>query len=178
MFEVDLNVTPVLDVLSRLVSGVNDTRPVFAAIGERVIESAKTSFERSAAPDGTPWAPNRPSTLEHYLELIGGAYKKNGSISKKGEARLAGKKPLIGQSGDLSRQFSYTAEADSVTVSNSMVYAAMQQFGGSKAQFPHLWGDIPARPFFPITATGELTPDLQHELNAMMSGYLNGLLDA
>jgi phage gpG-like protein len=27
----------------------------------------------------------------------------------------------------------------------------MMNFGGTKAQFPHLWGDIPARPFMPIS---------------------------
>ena len=32
-----------------------------------------------------------------------------------------------------------------------MAYAAMQQFGGTKSQFPHLWGDIPARPFLGIS---------------------------
>jgi phage gpG-like protein len=26
-------------------------------------------------------------------------------------------------------------------------YAAMMQFGGTKGQFPNLWGDIPARPY-------------------------------
>jgi phage gpG-like protein len=27
----------------------------------------------------------------------------------------------------------------------------MQQFGGSKSEFPHLWGDIPERPFLGIS---------------------------
>lgn len=176
MFEIDLNVTPVLDVLSRLISGASETRPVLSAIGERVIEVSKASFDQSAAPDGTPWAANKPSTLEHYLAQIGGAYKKNGELSKKGATRLASKKPLIGVTKDLSRQFSYFADADSVTVSNSMVYAAMQQFGGTKAQFPHLWGDIPARPFFPINHQGELMADVQQELAELMQTYLSGLI--
>ncbi len=32
-----------------------------------------------------------------------------------------------------------------------MEYAAMQQFSGKKSEFPHLWGDIPARPFLGIS---------------------------
>jgi phage gpG-like protein len=27
----------------------------------------------------------------------------------------------------------------------------MQQFGGTKAKFPNLWGDIPARPFLGVS---------------------------
>ena len=27
----------------------------------------------------------------------------------------------------------------------------MQQFGGRKAHWPHLWGDIPARPFIGLS---------------------------
>jgi len=36
-------------------------------------------------------------------------------------------------------------------VGNTMEYSAMQQFGGTKADFPHLWGDIPARPFIGLS---------------------------
>jgi phage gpG-like protein len=38
---------------------------------------------------------------------------------------------------------------------STMEYAAMQQFGGSKTEFPNLWGDIPARPFFGIANEDE-----------------------
>ncbi len=34
-------------------------------------------------------------------------------------------------------------------------YAAMQQFGGTKADFSHLWGGIPARPFLGISNQDE-----------------------
>lgn len=30
-------------------------------------------------------------------------------------------------------------------------YAAMMHFGGTKPEFPHLWGDIPARPFLGLS---------------------------
>jgi phage gpG-like protein len=32
-----------------------------------------------------------------------------------------------------------------------MAYTNMMQFGGTKSQFPHLWGDIPARPFVGVS---------------------------
>lgn len=31
----------------------------------------------------------------------------------------------------------------------------MMQFGGTKAAFPHLWGDIPARPFLGLSTQDE-----------------------
>jgi phage gpG-like protein len=40
---------------------------------------------------------------------------------------------------------------DTLAVGSNMEYAAMQQFGGTKAEFPHLWGDIPARPFLGVS---------------------------
>lgn len=42
----------------------------------------------------------------------------------------------------------------------------MMQFGGTKAQFPHLWGDIPARPYI-----GFSEDDKQNTLD-LASDYL------
>lgn len=41
----------------------------------------------------------------------------------------------------------YVALPDGVTWGTNVVYARMMHYGGTKALFPHLWGDIPARPF-------------------------------
>ena len=40
---------------------------------------------------------------------------------------------------------------DRVEVGSNRVYAAMMQFGGTKAAYPHLWGDIPPRPFLGVS---------------------------
>jgi phage gpG-like protein len=32
----------------------------------------------------------------------------------------------------------------------------MQQFGGTKAEFPNLWGDIPPRPFLGLSIEDEI----------------------
>lgn len=39
-----------------------------------------------------------------------------------------------------------------VTVGSNKVQAAMMHFGGKKADFPHLWGDIPARNFVGLSS--------------------------
>jgi phage gpG-like protein len=51
-------------------------------------------------------------------------------------------------------------------VGSNKEYAAMQQFGGTKAQFPHLWGDIPARPFMGVS------DDDERELLALVHDHL------
>lgn len=176
MIEVKYNSGNVQELLKRIVEGTQSAEPIMKAIGETVMEIAKKSFETSTSPDGEAWEANSDVTVLRYLEVTGGNFKKDGTLTTKGQARKLNKKPLIGQSRDLSRQFSYVADADSVTVSNTMVYAAMQQFGGTKAQFPHLWGDIPARPFMPMDADGKLMPETEAEIIQLMQEYLDDIV--
>jgi phage gpG-like protein len=86
--------------------------------------------------------------------------------------RLASKRPLIGESHALETQIHHQAGAGEVTVSASPVYAAIQQFGGKKSEFPHLWGDIPARPFLPVRPDGTLYPAEQAAILADINDYL------
>jgi len=45
---------------------------------------------------------------------------------------------------------------DAVEIGTNLPYGAMQQFGGTKAEFPHLWGDIPERPFLGLSKDDEV----------------------
>ena len=56
----------------------------------------------------------------------------------------------------LKNLFDVSATPDSVTVSSTPIYAAIQQFGGKAGLGRKV--TIPARPFLPITASGELYP--------------------
>lgn len=174
MFTIDIADNAVQAALQTLASRVANTQPVMQAIGEDIMARSKARFETSTGPDGVPWKANQPSTLARYLAQTSGNYKKSGDLSKKGAARLAGKKPLIGHSGDLRREFHVNAVVNAVTIGNTMKYAAMQQFGGTKAAFPHLWGNIPSRPFMPIKQNGELYPDEQARILATIRKYLAG----
>lgn len=169
-FTISVSDQAVQAALTRLQQAVSQPRPVLQAIGEDIMERAKERFATSTGPDGARWAANSQTTLMRYIESRGGFGKKG--INKKGQQLAMGKKPLIGPSGDLRRQFHVQADDAGVTVGNSMVYAAMQQFGGSKAQFPRLWGDIPARPFLPVTASGQLYPDEQAKIVATLTRYI------
>ena len=100
-------------------------RPALLGIGEILTEGAKQRFASATDPDGQPWVKNRDVTLAH----------KNGTL------------PLTNE-GNLADSIHYQMIGDnSVEVGSDKVQAAMMQFGGTKAEFPNLWGDIPARPY-------------------------------
>lgn len=177
MITIEIDDAGVLVAFNRLVALGESPQPVLKAIGERVVEFTKTRFEQSADPYGVPWVPNSDVTLRKMLHGSAKNFKKNGSLSARGSQVLAGKKPLIGESKSLSTQFNATVIGDSVTVSSSLIYAAMQQFGGTRAEFPNLWGDIPARAFFPNAEQGlpdGLSVEISDILRDAIQNAVNG----
>lgn len=156
MIELEIVNEKVSSALSRLASATANPRPALLAIGESLLESTEKRFETSTGPDGVRWAPNSQAT---YLGIVRGLGKSNfgksGRLNKRGAERVSGKKPLIGASRSLSQQISYSVDAEGLHLGSPMEYAGMQQFGGTKSKFPHLWGDIPARPFLGVSDSDE-----------------------
>lgn len=142
----------VLDTLNQLVNRAKNLRPAFAEIGEDLLDTTKRRFNAATSPDGTPWAANSPVTISRYLGTKDSNFKKDGSLSKRGQANSSAKKPLTGETKSLQSKINYQLQGGlGVSIGSPMVYAAMQQFGGTKSKFPHLWGNIPARPFLGIS---------------------------
>jgi len=152
MITIQVNDRQVLDRLNELARKCSNLKPAMKEIGEDLMASTKARFAAARAPDGTPWEANSPVTIDRYLGVFSGSYKKDGALSKSGAARTAAKKPLTGETKALQTTINYQLDGNSsVRIGSPMVYAAMQQFGGTKAQWPHLWGDIPARPFLGVS---------------------------
>lgn len=126
--------------LAALSAHMADMTVPMTRVGQYLIVSTKERFAEGVSPEGAKWAPKSPTTLAAY-----GARKTNRMDVR----------PLFGPSLSLSTQFSYDAKPDSLEFGSPMIYAAMQQFGGTKAQFPNLWGNIPARPFLGISDKDE-----------------------
>jgi len=143
---IDVDDQQVLNALRELFQVTNDLSPALAEIGEDLIESTKRRFETSTAPDGSSWALN--SVLSTLL------YKE-------------GDKPLVNH-GTLSEKIFKNVNADFLEIGSPLEYAAMQQFGGSKDEFPALWGDIPARPFL------GLSDQDRADILAVLAGHING----
>jgi len=120
-------------------------RPLMLEIGEDVVESTKQRFVTATDPDGEQWAKNSDVTLAHK----------------------SGSRPLT-DGGNLARSIHYTQLGnDGVEIGTNAVQAAMMQFGGTKAEFPHLWGDIPERPFLGLSDA-----DKQHILDLTLNYLL------
>ena len=164
--------------LQRLLEHGGDTSTLTFLIGQGIEERIDARFASSTGPDGQRWKSNRPATLAREalrLALSKGNRRKDGSLNKRGAERLAAKKPLIGETGTLRNQIAMQHDGAGVTVAASAVYAAIQQFGGTRAEFSHLWGDIPARPFMPVTPDGDLYPTEAEAIMADLNDFFAGL---
>lgn len=161
MIKIEVTDSGVSAALNRLASIGDNLHPALLQIGEVLVDSTKQRFATSTAPDGTRWAANSQTTILMYLDRYKGSYsKRDGRLTKKGATRASGKRPLLGETGDLSRQISYSVEGnDALYVGSSMIYAATQQFGAKRHEFQGKapWGDIPARPFLGLSNSDRST---------------------
>lgn len=150
MIELKADNRRVLDALNGLLQRGQDMRPALQDMGEYFIVSTKRRFATKTAPDGTRWKENADIT-----------------VALKGHDD-----ELIGESGRLANEIHYRADSRSLSWGSSLVYAGMQQLGGLKSAYPHLWGDIPARPFLGISSEDE--KQLLEILQEHLAGPLEG----
>ena len=144
--------------LSALLQRLTRPAPALREIGAVIRDSARQRFKTETAPDGTKWAQNSDITLMRYLQERSGSFRKKATptggqgLTSKGAKRI-GLKKILTNHGFLADTLSRELASDgrSVVVGSNRKYAAMQQFGGTRAQWPHLWGNIPARPFLGIS---------------------------
>lgn len=133
MIEFSIDNSQVVAKFNELLQKTGDLSPAARKIGETLKESTQKRFESTTAPDGTAWAANKPSTLEH----------KNGS------------RPLT-DGGDLGNTIDYQLRGvDTLLIGSPSEQAAMMQFGGTKSEFPNLWGDVEGRAFLGISDEDE-----------------------
>ena len=135
--------------LARLQNVAVNMQPVMNVIGQDIRGFIDMGFRDLKSPDGINWAALSPVTIERRTN--------NSDVP-------------LNDTGVLKNSFTVNATNNSVEVGTNAKQAAMMNFGGTKAQFPHLWGDIPARPFMP---TSELP--LRWEFFALLriNQYLN-----
>ena len=117
--------------LQQLGNAVTNLQPAMRSIGQSLKSNIRLCFVDTKSPDGINWKALSPVTIAN---------------------RRQGSSVPLSDTGVLKNSFTVQAAAQSVVVGTNAPQAAMMNFGGKKAQFPHLWGDIPARPFMPTAA--------------------------
>lgn len=152
-----IDITPNdFDDLARLFDDLGahltDMSDVMADLGELFMHSTKERFLAGEAPDGNPWAPKSPATIEAYRRREG--RKPNAKIDFR---------PLHGPTGRLSTEIFYQAGPSAVEIGSPLVYAGVMQAGAAKGAFgsmsngsPIPWGGIPARPFLGLSEDDQL----------------------
>lgn len=156
MITIEINEAQIQAALRGLEEAVSDLSQVMGDIGEALVVSTKKRFGEGKSPAGAPWAAKSPVTIA--------AYQARGD--------KADTRPLFGPSGDLNSTIHYEHGPDFVRVGSSRPYAAMMQFGGTKAAFPNLWGDIPARPFLGLSDDDQ--EDILATISEALAAALNG----
>lgn len=168
--KIELNADDALRRIAELARGLQNDEPARAQIGELAVLSTKARFGTSTSPSGEAWKPLSETTIGIFLsKLTKGYYKRIGKdasgnilygdeLNKRGEKRLANRKPLVGESRRLSTQIFYNLVTGAVEIGSPLEYAGVQNFGQPKGASgsmsngsPIPWGDIPARQFLGVS---------------------------
>lgn len=141
MWRSELKEDQITKALGRISVALSDTSSLMHDIGDLMAESTKDNFRQGQAPDGTPWAPKSPATLDAY--------------ERRGDGRPA--RPLIGPTTTLSTTINYEVGTDSVAWGSNVIQAAVMHLGAPKGSLGTTsqggsipWGNIPARPYLGI----------------------------
>lgn len=152
MFTVELDHQRLQDALRKVEWAVGDLAPLMRGVAAELVSQTEENFENEGRPD---WADLSDTTTEHRA--------KNGN--------WPGQILQVSAAG-LAASVTSLATDSSALVGSNKPYAAMMHFGGDKSDFPHLWGDIPSRPWLPMDAEGILQPEAEEALLELTLSHL------
>lgn len=137
MFTLEITDDDLSLALVRPEDGLSDMTPVMQDLGDYLIKSTQDRMLRGEQPDGTPFAPRSPTTLEKYAAR---GFRSFG--------------PPLNLFGYLRESIAFQAGPDGVAWGSNENKLAVMQFGAEQGAFgtnargaPSPWGDIPARPY-------------------------------
>ena len=154
MLNIQIDDREVLDTLTRLLRRTSDLTPVMRNIAQVLESETEGNFQNQRGPAGG-WPALKPATVAARQRLgFGGA------------------SPILQRSGALARSINSThgktfAEVGTNQKTPNGIYSlgAIHQFG-ARAR------NIPARPFLPLSAAGELQASTQATILEIVRGYL------
>ncbi|MTD33956.1 phage virion morphogenesis protein [Paludibacterium denitrificans] len=176
-FEIKVVNDSVGRALDKLLAQAHNLRPALLDFAEWAKAETDQRFAEQKDWHGQPWEPNAPTTLAAYIRHGGKKnFKKDGSLSKRGQTVLANKKILQGHTNNL-RQYAFSFEAGPDHLAfgpwgNGLdAYAAIQQLGGRAGRGLGVY--IPARAYLPVDENGQLAPVAEAELLAILGRYFD-----
>jgi len=152
MFTVELDHQRLQNALRKVEWAVGDLAPLMRGVAAELVSQTEENFENEGRPD---WADLSDTTTERRA--------KNGN--------WPGQILQVSAAG-LGASVTSLATDSSALVGSNKPYAAMMHFGGKKSEFPHLWGDIPSRPWLPMDAEGVLQPEAEEALLELALSHL------
>lgn len=152
MITVELNSPQLQERLRRIEWAVGDLSPLMRSIADELASQTEENFEEEGRPD---WAGLSDATIERR--------EKNGNWP--GQI-------LQISAGGLAASITSHSDDSSALVGSNKPYAAMMQFGGEQSSFPHLWGDIPGRPYLPMDDAGVLQPEAEEAILDLALAHL------
>lgn len=152
MLTIELEHQHLQQTLNKVEWAIGDLAPLMRGIAAELASQTEQNFENEGRPQ---WAELSDTTTERR--------SKNGT--------WPGQILQVSAAG-LAASITTHATDSSALVGSNKPYAAMMQFGGEQADFPHLWGDIPARPSLPMEATGALQPEAEQALLELALSHL------
>jgi phage virion morphogenesis protein len=146
MIRVEVNDHAVTSALRRLSNISKDMSPAMRAIGNALVANVSLGFVDGTDPWGRKWSP---------LSALTASRRKGGN----------GGQPLM-DTGRLRGSITYKATKDGVVIGTNVKYATTHQFGAKQGQYgrtkrngPIPWGNIPPRPFLPISGAQSALPE-------------------
>lgn len=148
MLEIQVQDESLQEMLRQVGNRLQDAQPMMSGIKQVLDEET----ERNFAAQGRPaWMGLKPQTLR-----------------ARAKANTSGL--ILNATDHLHRSIQSGASADEAWIGSNLPYAAIHQRGGQAGRGRK--ATIPARPFLPITATGELQPEASEAVLATAQDFL------
>ncbi|WP_204126632.1 phage virion morphogenesis protein [Pseudomonas ogarae] len=139
MFIIELDDQHLQQTLSKVEQAIGDLTPLMHSLAAELASQTEENFEHEGRPQ---WPDLSDTTTERRAKT----------------GHWPGKIFQVSAAG-LAASITTQATDSSALIGSNKPYAAMMQFGGDQADFPHLWGDIPGRPYLPMNTEGNLQPE-------------------
>jgi phage virion morphogenesis protein len=153
MFTIELEHHHLQQTLNKVEGAIGDLAPLMRGIAAELASQTEENFENEGRPG---WAELSDTTTENRAK----------------HGHWPGQILQVSAAG-LAAAITTHATDSSALVGSNKPYAAMMQFGGEQTDFPHLWGDIPARPYLPISTVGVLQPETEQALIELALSHLS-----